>query len=107
VLRELSYARVRESRLQDERLALDPRRAIFGLAALPLLHLLFDFVGGWVDRRSVNVHAHTAKQIERKITQNLRASTRAGFNQSKLARVDARKFSLIKTCARRRAHVLN
>ena len=79
MLRELSYARVRESRLQDERLALDPRRAIFGLAALPLLHLLFDFVGGWVDRRSVNVHAHTAKQIERKITQNLRASTRARF----------------------------
>ena len=35
--------------------------------------------GGWVDRRSVNVHANTAKRIERKINQNLRASTRARF----------------------------
>ena len=46
VLRELSYARVRESRLQDERFALDALLAILGFAALPLLHLLFDFVGG-------------------------------------------------------------
>ena len=78
MLGQVGQALLRELRLGDQRLPLDPLRAILRLARLPLL-FLFVFGCGWVGPKESN-------------DQNLRASTRASF-ESKLARVDARNLA--------------
>ena len=67
VLRKVGQAFLRELRLGDQRLQLDTLRAILGLARRPLLGaVLFccSEVAGWVGRRGLNIHPHTAKGIE-------------------------------------------